>query len=230
MDLVFMKDTDGEDYNTGLLLIDIFTKFATVVPVKSKQADDILEAIKDGFKNMGKRPEMLYTDDEGSFHSKQAVAYYRDNKIKHLITRTHAPYAERAIRTIKAMLYKRLDAKPGEPWYGPEVLSNSLVAYNYRTKHDATKMTPNEARQPKNILEVKLQLEAHRLKRKRYPDVQPDSDVRVYTKKRNFQKERQPVWSATKHKVNKVEESHGQKFYHVEGYAKPLMRHEILKL
>jgi hypothetical protein len=29
---------------------------------------------------------------------------------------------------------------------------------------------------PKNILEVKLQLEAHRLKRKRYPDVQPDSD------------------------------------------------------
>ena len=89
MDLFFMKDTDGEEYNTGLLLIDIFTKFATVVPVKSKQADDILEAIKQGFKNMGKLPEMLYTDDEGSFHSKQAVSYYRDNKIKHLITRTH---------------------------------------------------------------------------------------------------------------------------------------------
>ena len=193
MDLFFMPDSDGEDYNTGLLLIDIFTTFATVVPVKSKQADDILEAIKQGFKNMGKLPEMLYTDDEGSFHSKQAVAYYRDNKIKHLITRTHAAYAERAIRTIKAMLYKRLEAKPGEPWYGPEVLSNALVAYNYRTKHTATNMTPNEARQPKNILEVKLQLEAHRLKRKRYPDVQPDSDVRVYTKKRNFQKERQPV-------------------------------------
>ena len=89
------------------------------------------------------------------------------------------------------------------------MLSNALVVYNYRTKHAATNMTPNEARQPKNILEVKLQLEAHRLKRKRYPDVQPDSDVRVYTKKRNFQKERQPVWSATKHKVNKIEASHG---------------------
>jgi hypothetical protein len=99
-----MPESDGEEYNTGLLLIDIFTKFATVVPVKSKQADDILEAIKQGFENMGKLPEMLYTDDEGSFHSKQAVSYYRENKIKHLITRTHAPYAERAIRTIKAML------------------------------------------------------------------------------------------------------------------------------
>ena len=84
-------------------------------------------------------------------------------------------------------------------------------------------MTPNEARQPKNILEVKIQLEAHRLKRKRYPDVQLDSDVRVYTKKRNFQKERQPVWSSTKHKVNKIEESHGQKDHHVEAYTKPLM-------
>ena len=230
MDLFFMPESDGEEYNTGLLLIDIFTKFATVVPVKSKQAEDILASIKKGFENMGKLPEVLYTDDEGSFHSKQAVAYYRENQIKHLITRTHAPYAERAIRTIKAMLYKRLEAKPGEPWYGAEVLSNALVAYNYRTKHTATNMTPNEARQPKNILEVKLQLEAHRLKRKRYPDVQPDSDVRVYTKKRNFQKERQPVWSVTKHKVSKIEESHGQKFYHVEGYAKPLMRHEILAL
>jgi hypothetical protein len=68
-----MPESDGEEFNTGLLLIDIFTKFATVVPVKSKQADDILEAIKQGFENMGKLPEMLYTDDEGSFHSKQAV-------------------------------------------------------------------------------------------------------------------------------------------------------------
>ena len=99
-----MKDTDGEEYNTGLLLIDIFTTFTTIVPVKSKQADDIREAIKDGFKNMGKLPEVLYTDDEGSFHSKQAVAYDRENKIKHLIAKTHAPYAELAIRTIKAML------------------------------------------------------------------------------------------------------------------------------
>ena len=114
--------------------------------------------------------------------------------------------------------------------YGPEVLSNALVAYNYRTKHDATKMIPNEARQPKNILEVKLQLEAHKLKRKRYPDVQPDSTVRVYTKKRNFQTQRQPVWSTTKHNVNKIEVSHGQMFYHVQGSAKPLMRHEIFAL
>ena len=77
---------------------------------------------------------------------------------------------------------------------------------------------------------MNIQLEAHRLKRKRYPDVEADNTVRVYTKKRNFQKERQPVWSTTKHKVSKIEESHGQKFYHVEGYAKPLMRHEILEL
>ena len=121
-----MPESDGEEFNTGLLIIDVFTKFATVVPVKSKRADDILETIKQGFKSMGKLPEMLYTDDEGSFHSKQAVAYYRENKIKHLITRTHAPYAECAIRTIKAMLYKRLEAKPREPWYGDGVIQRII--------------------------------------------------------------------------------------------------------
>jgi cytochrome c biogenesis factor len=87
------------------------------------------------------------------------------------------------------------------------------------------------ARQPENILEVKLQLEAHKTETETHTlTCSRIATVRVYTKKRNFQKERQPVWSVTKHKVNKIEESHGQKFYHVEGYAKPLMRHEILKL
>ena len=38
MDLFFMPDSDGEEFNTGLLLIDIFTQFATIVPVKSRQA------------------------------------------------------------------------------------------------------------------------------------------------------------------------------------------------
>ena len=57
---------------------------------------------------MGKPPDILYTDDEGSFHSKEAEEYYKNNKINHLITRGHATSAERAIRTIKDMIYKRI--------------------------------------------------------------------------------------------------------------------------
>ena len=109
MDLFFINDLEDQEFTTGLLVIDIFTKFITVVPLKSKLADDVLEGIKEAFNTMGKSPDVLYTDDEGSFHSKQAEQFYKEKSIEHLITRGHAPYAERAMRTIKAMIYKRIE-------------------------------------------------------------------------------------------------------------------------
>ena len=231
MDLFFINDLENQDYTIGLLLVDIFTKWLTVVPVKSKQADDILEAIKKGIKQMGdKPPEMLYTDEEGSFHSKQAETYYKDNMIKHIITRTHAPVAERGIRTIKDMIYKRLESNHGLKWTDPDILSNALVAYNYKMKHNTTHMTPSEARQDKNVFEVKTQLEMHKIKKRKYPDIAVGDEVRIYTKKRNFVKERYGVWSQNKYKVIKIDHSHGQDFYHIEGNNKAFLRHEILKL
>jgi hypothetical protein len=53
MDLFFVNDLEDQEYTTGLLMIDIFSKFMTIVVVKSKAAEDILNAIKDGFDNMG---------------------------------------------------------------------------------------------------------------------------------------------------------------------------------
>ena len=87
-------------------MIDIFTKFISVIPLKTKLSDDVLDAIKEGISNMGKTPFMLYTDDEGSFNSKEANKFYKDKHTKHIITRGRANYGERAIRTIKNMIYK----------------------------------------------------------------------------------------------------------------------------
>ena len=109
-----MPESDDEEFNTGLLLIH---KIHNRRPREEQASGRYPGSHKESLGNMGKPPELLYTDDEGSFHSKQAVSYYRDNKVQHLITRTHAPYAERAIRTINAMLYKRLEAKPGAVSY-----------------------------------------------------------------------------------------------------------------
>ena len=53
MDLFFINDLDNQDYKIGLLMVDIFSKYMTVVRVKTKQPDDILQTIKDGIANMG---------------------------------------------------------------------------------------------------------------------------------------------------------------------------------
>jgi hypothetical protein len=230
IDLFFMPESDGEEYQQALMMIDTFSKFMTIIPLKFKQADDVLEGIKKGIQQMGKKPEVIYSDDEGSFNSKQAQEYYEKENITHMITRGHAPVAERAIRTIKNMLYKRMEAKPESNWYDTEILSNSLVTYNYKNKNRMTNHTPNEARKADKTMDVKTNLELHKISKRKYPDIKVGDNVRYYVKRKNFQKERIPVWSQTKHAVTEITEDHGQKFYKVEGYNRPLMRHEVLKL
>ena len=109
------------------------------------------------------------------------------------------------------------------------MLSNALTTYNYRNTHTSINMTPNEARKDSNTMTVKTKLEVNRVQKRKYPNLEEGDEVRIYTKRKNFAKERVPVWSETKHKVVSIPNSHGQRFYKVEGREKALMRHEILK-
>ena len=228
MDLFFINDLENQDYKIGLLMIDIFSKYMTVVPLKTKQPLDVLEGIKQCIKNMGENPISIYTDDEGSFNSKQVKQYFLDSQIQHIVTRGHAPVAERAIRTIKDLMYRRIEKAPDAQWASNEILKSSLTTYNNKMVNRSTKLTPNEARDKKNVLTVKTNLELHRVKKRKYPDINVGDSVRVYTKKKNFQKERVPVWSENKYKVEDITENFNQKFYHIEGRDRPLLRHEIL--
>ena len=53
-------------------------------------------------------------------------------------------------------------------------------------KNDATDMTPNDAKKPENIFQVKAQLEMHRLKKRKYPNISVGDDVRVSIKKKTI--------------------------------------------
>ena len=70
MDLAFF-DMEDPDYIGCLCMIDIYTKYAAAVPFKTKQPREILECIKECIKNMGGKPETLFSDFEGSFNSKE---------------------------------------------------------------------------------------------------------------------------------------------------------------
>ena len=76
IDLFFMNE--DEEYKVGLLIVDIFSKYITVVPLKTKQPDAILQGLKDGFHNMGGYPENIYSDDEGAFNSKLLQDYLKN--------------------------------------------------------------------------------------------------------------------------------------------------------
>jgi len=230
IDLFFINEDNDQEYSIGLLIIDIFSKYMTVVPLKTKQPKDVLEGLEDGFKNIGGLPETAYTDDEGALNSTLIQDYFKNNNIKHITTRTHAAVAERAVRTIKDMIYKRLEKNKEAKWYDVKILSNSLVMYNYKMVSSATGFTPNNAREKKNELDVRLKLELGRKTTRTYPPIEVNDKVRIYKKKGKFDKERVPVWSDNVFNVDKIETSQGQKFYYVSSRDKPLLRHEILKI
>ena len=229
MDLAFFfdlnREQDDKTYVGILLMVDIFTKYTTAVTIKTKQIPDILEAIKEDIKKMGGKPETMYTDNEGAFVSNEIQKYFKDVGIRHITTLSHAPVAERQIRTLKSMIYQRVE-KTNRKWY--DVLGPVLLVYNNKMVHSAIKMTPNEARKPTNELNVKLNLHLNRTKLRKYPNISVGDSVRLYRKKHKLDKERKSLWSTNNYKVENIIQSAGEAMFKLEGVPKPVLRHEIL--
>ena len=184
MDLFFFADQDLErKFTIALLMVDIFTKWTQVVQVPSKKWPAVLEGIKKLIPMMGGKPKTIYSDDEGAFSkSTEIQKYFEDEDIRHLVTKSHAPVAERQIRTFKDMIYKRLEApkNEGKQWF--ELLDQVLLTYNRHREHASTKMTPHQARQNNNQQSVKFNLELKRQHGRKYPEISVGDIVKVYKK------------------------------------------------
>ena len=123
----------------ALVVIDIFSKYADVIPMKENNSESVLQALKEAFKKMG-FPMSIYSDNDGAFQS-VVKKFFEDEGIEHIVTQTHANVAERFIRTIKNMIHDRVRFnKAGWTSMLPPVLKK----YN-STTHSSTKMTPNQA-------------------------------------------------------------------------------------
>ena len=151
IDLFFITNNDfkNQKFKIGLVMIDIFSKFAVVVPIKSKQLPDLLAGIMEGINKMGKKPELVYSDEEGSLNSGVLKEYFDKEKIETHQTRTHPAFAERMIRTLKDMLFKRVEAdekkgKENVPW--TDYIFEIMITYNNEMVHSATDLTPKEAK------------------------------------------------------------------------------------
>ena len=58
-------------------MVDIFTKYITVVPLLSKKEADVLAGIIEAIHNMGGKPKTIYSDDEGSLNGKLIQNTYK---------------------------------------------------------------------------------------------------------------------------------------------------------
>jgi hypothetical protein len=235
VDLAFWYDLKDPEFPASMFIIDIFTKYLTIIPMKTNNAPTFLETLKTGIYKMGGVPKTIYADAEGSWHNKAVKQYLQDNSIRLIETLAHAAVVERAIRTIKHMVYTRIETakkKNNEDKRWVDVLYPVLLTYNVKLKHSATNMTPSEARKPINELVVKTNLEMKKVRKRLYPDIEVGDYVKLYRKKDKLDKERKSLWSSDKYKVLEITEIIGKKLYTVDkkeyGRDPTYVRSEIL--
>jgi len=146
------------------------------------------------------------------------------------MTLSHAGIVERAIRTIKDMLYKRLEHDPNRPWYG-ELLQQVIFVYNYGREHSRIHMTPNQATKPQNEDKVRRNLNNHAVYNRKYPDIKVGDTVRIYKMKQTFDKQQVSVWTKSKYTVEDIIKKNDQNFYRTTwNNGRLLLRNEILKI
>ena len=91
-------------------MVDIFDKFMHVVALQGKKEEDLASGMIECIHKMGKKPKIIYTGDEIALNTEAIQKLLKDENIEHHRTRAHPNFSERAIRTFKDLLYRRVEA------------------------------------------------------------------------------------------------------------------------
>ncbi len=232
-DLFFIPDDEfleNQNFKVGMLMIDIFSKYMVVVPIKSKSEGDVAAGLIECLHKMSHKPKILYTDDEKSLSSYAIQKYLKEQNINHIITRTHAWFGERAIRTFKDMLYKRVEHSKDKNIQWNSLIYEILLTYNNKLRNNITKFTPAEARKSENEFNVRINLLLNKQHSRIYPPLEVGSKVKIYRKKRTGEKERTSKWSDNVYEVEKITHSFGQPYFKLNGLDRLYLRNELLKV
>ena len=143
----------NKGYRYLLTCINIFSKFAWVIPLKDKRGITIKNALEKIFKE--RKPKFLWTDRGTEFYNKQVQDLLMENNIKLYSTNnseTKSAVVERFYRTFKNMMYKEFTANNNTIFYN---ILDELVN-NYNNKYHSTiKMTPIEGSKKINEKKIK---------------------------------------------------------------------------
>ncbi len=172
-DLFFITERQfqNQDYPAGLSVIDVFSKFAVVIPVKDRYATTIIPALFKAFQIIGKQPENFYSDDEPGLQGNLANDAYKEANIQHIVAAS-AHSIERFNRTFKNMMTARLNRlirgvrlrgkqTPIDPttYQWSDLIPHVMAEYNNKNKHRIKGMTPAEAKKPSGEQDAKAAME-----------------------------------------------------------------------
>ena len=142
MDLADMQSMQkfNNSYRYLLVCINVFSKYAWVVPLENKTSLSLVEAFKTILAS-GRKPEKIITDQGTEFFNKHFKALLKDEDIElyNTYNETKASVVERLIRTLKTRMWRYFTAKKTMRYI--DTLPDLVYLYNH-TIHRSIKRKP----------------------------------------------------------------------------------------
>ena len=132
-------------YNKGIRfllgVIDIFSKYAWVIPLKDKKGVSILKAFQSILKQSNRKPNKIWADKGSEFYNASFKKWLQDNDIVMYSTNNEGKsvVAERFIRTLKSKIYKYMTSVSKNVYI--DKLDDIVNEYN-NTYHTIIKTKP----------------------------------------------------------------------------------------
>ena len=154
-DLVEMQKFNkiNKGYRCLLICIDIFSKYAFVMPLKDKKGITIKNSLQKIFNK--RKPKFLWTDNGKEFYNNQVNDLLEKNNIKLYSTNNSeikSSVIEKFNRTFKNMMYKKFTENNNTIFYS--IIDKLVNEYN-KKYHRTMKMTPVEASKKINENKIK---------------------------------------------------------------------------
>ena len=204
-DLAIMTNQKKENhgYTNILLVIDCFSKYLWTWPLKTKSAEEVTAAMEKILRKAHPRkPIHLQTDHGKEFYNSNFKNLMQKYKINHYssFSTTKASIVERAVRSIKELLFKHFSLHGTFKWL--DALPEITAFYNAR-KHRTINMAPKDVTKAN---EAKVLMNSYSFLKQVFPSkkFKVGDIVRVSKQKHLFAKGYTPNWSTELFKIRKV--------------------------
>ena len=211
-DLCFMDKfgRTNKGYNYILLVIDVFSRFAWTIPLKTKNVSEVVLA----FESIKEYPSLLQSDNGSEFVGAAFQKMLKEHNVIHktCLVGDHKflGIVDRFTLTLKNIIYKNFIANDNTVWI--DSIDSYVKAYNNTPHNGLDNFTPNEVRNDTTINGLITQYNIEELKKqsKRITDIKEDANVRIQIPKTKFTRGFNPKWSS---EVYKIEKREGNKLY-----------------
>ena len=187
----YFKQNNGFKYL--LTVIDIYSKWAWIIPLKTKSSNSIINAFMLLFKD--RIPKKLWTDSGKEFLNKEFKQFLTSHNVDMYQTFNEgkAVVIERFNRTIKEKMWRYFTEHNTKQYI--DILPKLVTEYN-NTYHSTIKMTPSEGTKNKIIYIHDTHKDKPRLK--------VGDRVRIYKYKKHFEKGYETNWTKEIFVIDKI--------------------------